>query len=155
MVFLHCPYQVDGFRLLKCLDDIVKLFLNNGSSVNMRNEDESTALTLAALEGHFSIAQILLESGADMELQDYEGNTALKNSARMDYPDIVSILLVRGAHEDVTNSSGENALQFAKKYGSFSAIKMFAAWHDTELRKEMLFEASHEGKTRLVRGLLC
>ena len=72
----------------------------------------------------------------------------------MVYPDIVSELLTRGAQQEVTSDDNETALQQAEKYGCFDVMKIFAAWHDSESRDNKLFEASSEGKTRLVRGLI-
>ena len=41
-----------------------------------------------------------------------------------------------------------------EKYDCFDVIKLFSAWRNSESRDKKLFEASNEGKTRLVRGLL-
>ena len=106
------------------------------------------------MKGHINSTRILLDNGADMELHDSDGDTALTRAAHAGYPDIVSELSSRGAQEDVTNNAGETARQGAEAYGYFDVLSLFAVWHTPESRDERLFQASDEGKTRLVRGLL-
>ena len=135
-------------------DDIVKIFLNNDTGINLRGDGNITPLMRAAEWGHLNTARLLIGRGADLELRDYHGRTALMWAARRDYADIVSELLTRGAQEDVTNNDNETALQTAENFGCFDVMKLFNAWHNSESRDEILFEASNEGKTRLVRGLI-
>ena len=135
-------------------DNIVKLFLDHGATVNVRDWRLWTPLMQAADGGHLSIARLLIGRGADLDLCSSDGCTALMYAAKGDFPDIVSELLSQGAQEDVTNNDNETALQVAEKYGCFDVIKIFAAWHNSESRNDKLFEASSDGKTRLVRGLL-
>ena len=115
-------------------DDIVKLFLEHKAGVNIRGARNYTPLMNAAINGHLTTAQLLIEHKADLELRDSVGYTALMCAARMDFPDIVSELLTRGAQEDITNDDNLTAFQEAEKFGCFDALKMFAAWHDSESR---------------------
>ena len=135
-------------------DEIVKILLDNGADVN--NADGHgrcyTPLMRAAMDGNLSTAKILLDNGADLDLRDSEGQTA--SHWAFEYPDVLSELLVRGAQENIENDDGETPLQDVEKRGFYENIKMFSAWHSPESRKEILFEACQEGKTRLVRGLL-
>ena len=135
-------------------DDIVNLFLDHEADVNVRGWNNRTPLIQASARGHLSTARILIGRGSDLKLRDSDGMTPLIYAARRDYPDIVSELLTQGAQEDVKNNNNETALQVAEKFSSFDVLKIFAAWHNSESRDDKLFEASSEGKTRLVRGLL-
>ena len=92
-----------------------------------------------------SITRILLDNGADMELLDSGGKTALIIGAGAGYPDIVSELLARGAQKQQVN---------IRSLGRFDVLSLFAMWHNPESWDERLFQASDEGKTRLVRALL-
>ena len=132
---------------------IVKLFLDYETSVNIRGAGTYTPLMQAAECGHVGTTRLLIDNEADLELRNSDGKTALC-SASGDFPDVVSELLTRGSREDVTNNDNETALQQAEKFGCFDVIKIFDAWNNSEIREKTLFEASHEGKTRLVRGLL-
>ena len=93
-------------------DDIVKLFLDHETDVNILGASDMTPLMNAAQQGHLVTTRPLIDSGADLELRCSDGKTAL---AWTDQPDVVSELLKRGAREDVTNNDNETALQEAEK----------------------------------------
>ena len=135
-------------------DNIAKVFLDHEINVNIQGWENMTPLIRAAEYGHLTTTRLLIDRGAGLVLRDSDGRTALDHAAGMDYPDIVSEILTRGARQDVTNNDDETALQEAVKFGSFEVINFFAAWKNSEIRDEKLFEASNGGKTRLVRGLL-
>ena len=56
---------------------MVRMLLQRGASVNLRDSIGITALMHAAVNGHATIVQVLLEAKADASLQSNSGNTAL------------------------------------------------------------------------------
>ena len=57
--------------------EIVRLLIQSGADVNAVNNNETTALLLAAEEGHFDIAKVLIQNGAEVHVTDAEKFTAL------------------------------------------------------------------------------
>ena len=55
---------------------VLKLLLENGASINARDNAGRTALMYAAEHGRDELVQVLLEAGADATAQDRAGRTA-------------------------------------------------------------------------------
>ncbi len=51
--------------------------MNNGASVNVREHDGCTPLSLAAMNDHEGIVALLLTKGADPSVKTKHGHTAL------------------------------------------------------------------------------
>lgn len=70
----------------KNLPDTVKILLNGGANVNLKNSERgATALHYAVEEGNKNIVKILLDAGADVYAQDKAGKTTfdyLKKSSK-------------------------------------------------------------------------
>ena len=56
----------------------------------------STALIVAAREGHKEVVQLLIEAGANREAQTKFGKTALDHAREMNEHEVVRLLEVRG-----------------------------------------------------------
>ena len=56
----------------------------------------STALIVAAREGHKEVVQLLIEAGANREAQDRHGRTALYHARERNKHEVVRLLEVRG-----------------------------------------------------------
>jgi hypothetical protein len=81
--------------------------------VDRGNEFGTTAIILAASEGHRGIVTQLLEGGADIEARNYVGNTALLLATSHGHCDVVAHLLGNGA-----NVSDSAAIEMAKWCGN-------------------------------------
>ncbi len=55
--------------------DTAKLLLNKGAKPDIRNNESSTALHMAAFFGHIEIVQSLLDNGADIKLRNVRSET--------------------------------------------------------------------------------
>ena len=69
-------------------------------TVNASDEQELTALHLAAREGHARAAEVLLDAGADPTMAAGDGSTPLHHAARAGATELVAVLVARGAHVD-------------------------------------------------------
>ncbi len=74
---------------------LVKLFLENGANVNIKNSEGTNALIEWAQSSisRLEIARILIEHGIDINAQDNKGKTALMYAAEHGYVDKVTLLL--------------------------------------------------------------
>ena len=147
-------------------DEVVKLFLDHGVSVNTEGCQEGvflnqTALMRAAISGHHSTVKLLLERGADVNFQNSAGRTAMMYAAERKYPDIVSELMQNGADKSLRRDCkegegpGVTAYELAERNGSVNVIKIFSIYDNQyEILGEELYKAAQEGNSRLVRGLL-
>ncbi len=72
--------------------------LKNGMPVDQTEENGSTALMLAAFNGHVETMQALLDAGAEIDLRDTgNGRTALMFASSGPFPSAVRLLLEKGA----------------------------------------------------------
>ena len=71
----------------------MRLFLDRGADVNVRNQNGATVLQLAAEQGHNSVVGLLLEKGIDINAQDHNGGTALHSAAGQRQANVVKVLL--------------------------------------------------------------
>ena len=61
-------------------DDIVKLLLEKGSSVNLQDDNGYTALHFASQNYSLDITKLLLDYNAEVNIQDVNGNTPLSDA---------------------------------------------------------------------------
>lgn len=55
--------------------DIVKIVIANEADINAKDNDDLTALILAAEKGHPNIVKLLIEAGADVDVTINERHT--------------------------------------------------------------------------------
>jgi len=99
---------------------VVKLLLNYGATVDLRNQRHETPLLVAAKEGHPDVIQVLLEHMADVDDVDAEYNTALHLAST--HPHVISLLLRNGAHVNAVNSQGRTSIHEASKRGDTRVV---------------------------------
>jgi hypothetical protein len=79
---------------------VVKLLLDRGADVNVREkETETTALIAAAQQGHAEVVAVLLERGADVHAKDKAGKSALSEAKHYNHEHVVKLLQESGAAE--------------------------------------------------------
>ncbi|KAL2078266.1 hypothetical protein ACEWY4_025951 [Coilia grayii] len=82
-------------------DNIARLLLENGVSVNAPTSRGLTPLMLAASCGNESIANFLLQRGAELERKDARGWTALMHSTSTGHQQMVKLLLDNNANANI------------------------------------------------------
>jgi len=78
-------------------DEAVLFFVEQGLPVNTRDDEERTALAMAAEKGRLNAAKVLLEHGADFRVRDDSDESPLYSAARNAHHEVVELLLRSGA----------------------------------------------------------
>jgi len=93
--------------------ETVKVLLTKSADANVKDENGSPVLLLAAFYGHSEIARLLSSAGAEVNLRNQYGSTALMAAADEGHIEIVEALLAKGADVNAKNKDGMTALLFA------------------------------------------
>jgi ankyrin repeat protein len=144
------------------LPDVVGALLAKGVAVDLRNDDESTAL-LEAFSGRgdsTACVQALIVAGADANVRDNEGHTALILAARSDAVEALRLLLASGATANATDKQGWSALMHAAHRGQVDAAReLLAAGADPSIKnnqgddaRAVATQAGQTGFVRLLAG---
>jgi len=104
--------------------EIVKLLLEAGADVNVKNKDGETALMKASYNGYTEIVKMLIDAGADVNIKDRYGTTALMLASLYGYTEIVELLIKAGANVNIKNSYGGTALRWASANGSTKIVEL-------------------------------
>jgi ankyrin repeat protein len=117
---------------------MAKLLLAKGADVNaastsggkVKNGDialkKLTPLMLAAPYSSPELIATLLDAGANVNAKDIRGMTPLMLAAASENQDarVIALLLKRGADPDIRSEAGETALDWARKFGDPSVLKL-------------------------------
>ncbi|XP_018569142.1 uncharacterized protein LOC108909316 [Anoplophora glabripennis] len=92
--------------------DIIKLLIEHGVDVNVRDSNGSCALHLAASSGRLDIAHLLMEFGADANIKDNDGRTALHLAAFRDHTDIIELLMQHNGDINIQDNEGYTIIHY-------------------------------------------
>lgn len=106
------------------VEAVVTAHLEKGEDLESKDEDDRTALSWAAINGHASIAKLLLEKGADFDWKDNDGQTALSSAAEHGHVAVIDLLLEKGANFDFQNNDGWTPLSCAARNGHKNVVKL-------------------------------
>ena len=87
----------------------------------VRNENDESALMLAALKGHVALVKLLVENDADV---NKPGWTPLHYAATAGNVPIIELLLDNSAYIDAESPNGSTPLMMAAMYGTPEAVKV-------------------------------
>ena len=94
--------------------DSARLLLRAGAKANATDDEGTTPLFLACLNGSLSMVELLLESGANVNVARLTGETPLMTAAYTGNPAVVKLLIARGADVNVKETSrGQTPLMLA------------------------------------------
>lgn len=104
--------------------DIVKMLLDSGANVDLRNY-RGSALIRAALKGHKNIVQALLDKGATVNATRNGNISALMDAAYAGHTDIVQLLVDKGADVNMkTTKYGLTALMWATSNNHIETVQI-------------------------------
>ncbi|EPR61883.1 ankyrin repeat-containing protein [Toxoplasma gondii RUB] len=106
---------------------IVEDLRSDAALVTARNDDDMTALHLAADRGHVDVIDFLLEKGADVNAQDNSGETPLHVAVVAENLDVISLLLKRNADISLQSHDGETVLDVANQTDNPELVQVVTA----------------------------
>ena len=101
----------------------VRMFLNSGTNVNARHQNQTTPLIWAAMMGRLAVVRELLDRGANVNARNNNGQTALHLAAYYGHLAVVRELLDRGANVNA-RGNGQTALQWAASFGHLPVVRL-------------------------------
>lgn len=128
--------------------------------VNARTSNGTTALHLAALEGHVAVINVLVALGAELETRSHGGYTPLHCAASGDHVNAIRELVRVRADVSVRESrSGASPLHWAAREGHLDAVEELIKQrakvdiHDKNQNTPLMYAARH-AKSEAVELLL-
>jgi ankyrin repeat protein len=104
--------------------EAVIALLREGSDIDGRGPDGSTALMWAAHYGDLEVVERLIEAGADVDAKNDFGSFALSEAAMIGSAPIIEALLEAGADAEAANPEGETPLMVAARTGNVEAAAL-------------------------------
>ena len=68
---------------------MVKLLVENGADIDVKDYEGCSSLMWASLEGHLEIVKYLVKNGADINIKNEDGKTALDWAATEEIKEIL------------------------------------------------------------------
>jgi ankyrin repeat protein len=106
-----------------CAADMLEL-LDEGADIEFQDENENTALILAAEGGQIECVRLLIARGADKDAKDTSGYTALVWVAQKGHADCARLLLENGADKNPKDNDGFTALIWAAQEGHTECVRL-------------------------------
>ena len=105
-------------------DKRVQKLLEQGASVDQRDDHGNTALAEAVGYGHAEVVRVLLDNGALVNCRDDTGHTPLHWAAMSLEEEIIQMLLDAGADPNAINHDGLKPLDGAEEHDFEAAVKL-------------------------------
>lgn len=137
-------------------DHIIRMYLEEGISPNLRSPRGDTLLSVAAYSDSLKVLETLLaHPETDLEAATRMGLTALSAAAVKGHVRCLEALLQAGAEVNASNSLGQTALMFASKGGKTSAVNLLLrAGADKTLADSQGKTAAHFARNQGARDIL-
>jgi ankyrin repeat protein len=108
--------------------EAVKFLIENGSNLDLKEDDGSTPLHLAAFEGRKDFCEWLIAGKADVNSRDIDRLTPLHMAARQGWLDLVELLVSKGADVNSEDEQGRTPGKMAAGEG-YEEIVAFLISH--------------------------
>ncbi|MBV8890071.1 MAG: ankyrin repeat domain-containing protein [Alphaproteobacteria bacterium] len=106
---------------------LVQRLVGTGENPNQTDENERTALHIAAINGNLQIVAILIKAHAKLDIKDKLGNTPLHYAAERNQVETAQLLLDVGAAVDPENRDGRTPLMLAASRGNIEVVQALLA----------------------------
>lgn len=106
------------------LTGLVKLLIDQGADVDIKDLTGDTALIVVAGNGYIEIVRLLIDKGADVNLQNENGSTALMLASANGHREIVKLLIEYGADLNIKDKEGITALIFTAMQGHLEIVRL-------------------------------
>ena len=143
--------------------EIVKLLLDAGAKVKMKDRNQRTMLSWAAENGRTAVVELLLErSDIDLNAKDLDGRTPFYWAASCGHEDMLKLLLARN-NVDINSvtKEGQSALHLAVHMRSETIVQLMLRRTDLLInqtsnnrRETAFFLAVFQGNKAIVKLLL-
>ena len=141
--------------------DFVKLLVDHGAQVNLKNSNGDTALIVASQRGDMKCIEHLLgRKDIDANLRNRSESSAITVAAQIGHNEIVKLLLDHGAQANLQNINGDTALMIASQRGHTNCVEHLLLRKDIDVNLQnskectALMLASENGHTSVVDLLL-
>lgn len=105
----------------------IRLKLDGGDAVDVRDDRGMTPLHHAAAMGRVDAASLLLDHGADPNAREAGEMTPLHFAAMLAHPEMAGLLMRRGARSDIRNASGLMPIHLAANEKVVNALAQAGA----------------------------
>ncbi|MBV6623761.1 MAG: ankyrin repeat domain-containing protein [Rivularia sp. (in: Bacteria)] len=117
----HFDKRSENIRL-----GIIKLLVDNDAIIDIKNNDENTALHLSIKTNYQDIAKYLLEKGTNFDAKNKKGKTPLMYAVEeVGSIPIMKLLIDSGADINAKDNEGNTVLDIAAKYGNKELVEKF------------------------------
>ncbi|CAA3001644.1 ankyrin repeat and kinase domain-containing 1-like [Olea europaea subsp. europaea] len=100
---------------------MIHRLIENGASINGRDQNGWTALHRASFKGRIEAVRALIEKGIDVGAKDEDGYTALHCAVESGHLEVIELLIKKGADIEARTNKGVTPLQIAESL-SYSGI---------------------------------
>jgi ankyrin repeat protein len=102
----------------------VDLLCKAGASCTIFDQDDDTALKIAARGSDIESVRLLLRYGSNANARDKRGVTALHEALRRFSVEVIEALVANGAHPTITDDVGDSPLALAIGIGYYSIVQL-------------------------------
>jgi ankyrin repeat protein len=132
---LHYATYESGMHSTRQKLVMVSMLLEAGADINARDDEDYTALGLAAEDGNEVLVRLLLDAGANINTPRHRYPSALTLAARQGKEAVVQMLMDAGADVDSQDNYGDSALIAAAESGHVELVRyLLDAGADINLR---------------------
>jgi ankyrin repeat protein len=139
---------------------LIRILLEDGADVDMRNKYGATPLFMASQNGHTEIVRLLLAANANVDAPcTSDGATPLLMASYRGHTEIVKLLLAADPNVNAANDNGFTPLWMASQEGHTEIVRLLLAANagvdiaDTDGRTPLCMPSQH-GHTEVVKLLL-
>jgi ankyrin repeat protein len=107
-------------------DDVARVLLDYGASLEARNGRHETPLHTAAKHNRSGLVRLLLQRNAQIDAREIQGQTPLHFAVHYDSPDAMAILIQHGADQNALDDKGRSCFYHAVQFASEATLQGLA-----------------------------